>query len=224
MNKPLPPKSIVELMQRVECIAGLTLGELAQRYQFKSPEHLLREKGWPGQLLEYVLGASAGSKPVPDFEHLGVELKSLPIDYNGKPLETTYVSIVPLTNLTGAKWEDSTVKKKLNHVLWLPVLAERDIQPVDRTIGSGFLWQPTQTQEALLKRDWEEQIELIALGRVNEISGHLGQVMQIRPKAANSKVTTDAIGPNGKLIKTLPRGFYLKTSFTQSILMQEFSA
>ncbi|WP_084228100.1 DNA mismatch repair endonuclease MutH [Pseudoalteromonas byunsanensis] len=222
MNKPTPPTSIAQLMKRVDDIAGLTLGELAERYQFKSPEHLLKEKGWPGQLLEYVLGASAGSKPVPDFEHLGIELKSLPIGYNGKPLETTYVSVVPLTNLTGATWQESTVKKKLNHVLWLPVLAERELQPVERTIGCGFLWQPNALQQALLKRDWEEQIELIALGRVDEISGHLGQVMQIRPKAANSKVTTDAIGPNGKLIKTLPRGFYLKTNFTQEILAQEF--
>nr|WP_261594859.1 MULTISPECIES: DNA mismatch repair endonuclease MutH [unclassified Pseudoalteromonas] len=222
--KPSPPQTIAELMQRVEAISGLTLGDLATQYQFKSPEHLLREKGWPGQLLEYVLGASAGSKPVPDFELLGIELKSLPIDYAGKPLETTYVSVVPLTNLTGIRWANSTVKKKLNHVLWLPVLAERDILPVDRTIGSGFLWQPSSAQQAALQRDWEEQIELIALGRVDEISGHLGQVMQIRPKAANSRVTTDAIGPAGKIIKTLPRGFYLKTNFTQSILMQEFKA
>lgn len=222
MRKPNPPATINELMQRVNDIAGITLGELATQYQFKTPEHLLREKGWPGQLLEYVLGASAGSKPVPDFELLGIELKSLPIGYNGKPLETTYVSVVPLTNLTGITWINSSVKKKLNHVLWLPVLAEKELQPTERTIGTGFLWQPTKDQEALLKRDWEEQIELIALGDIEKISGHLGEVLQIRPKAANNKATTNAIGPNGKIIKTLPRGFYLKTHFTHSILSQEF--
>ncbi|AOT09405.1 DNA mismatch repair endonuclease MutH [Pseudoalteromonas luteoviolacea] len=223
MKKPAPPTTIPELLQRVEAIAGLTLGELAEQYHFKSPDDLLREKGWPGQLIEYVLGASAGSKPVPDFEHIGVELKTIPLSYTGKPLETTYVSVVPLTNLTGLTWHNSSVKKKLNHVLWLPILAERDIAPVDRTIGSGFLWQPNATQEAQLQRDWEEQIELIALGRVDEISGHLGEVMQIRPKAANSKALTDAIGPQGGLIKTLPRGFYLKTQFTQNILKNHFS-
>ncbi|MBQ4836353.1 MULTISPECIES: DNA mismatch repair endonuclease MutH [Pseudoalteromonas] len=223
MLKPAPPTSISELLQRVETIAGLTLGELAAQYHFKSPDDLLREKGWPGQLLEYVLGASAGSKPVPDFEHIGIELKTLPLSYTGKPLETTYVSVVPLTNLTGLTWQSSSVKKKLNHVLWLPILAERDIPPINRTIGTGFLWQPDSLQEAQLRRDWEEQIELIAVGRVNEISGHLGEVMQIRPKAANSKVLTDAIGPEGGLIKTLPRGFYLKTQFTQNILKNHFS-
>ena len=46
--------------------------------------------------------------------------------------------------------------------------------------------------------------------------------MQIRPKAAHSKIVTDAIGPNGQIIKTLPRGFYLKTSFTGDILKQQF--
>lgn len=223
MIKPSPPTTIPELLQRVEAIAGLTLGELAAQYHFKSPDDLLREKGWPGQLIEYVLGASAGSKPVPDFEHIGVELKTLPLSYAGKPLETTYVSVVPLTNLTGLTWLHSSVRKKLNHVLWLPILAERDIAPVDRTIGSGFLWQPDAQQEAQLQRDWEEQIELIATGRVNEISGHLGEVMQIRPKAANSKALTDAIGPQGGLIKTLPRGFYLKTQFTHTILLNQFA-
>lgn len=222
MQKPSPPDSINELMQRVNDIAGLTLGELAAIYNFKTPDHLLKEKGWPGQLLEYVLGASAGSKPVPDFEQLNIELKSLPIGYNGKPLETTYVTVVPLTDLTGLTWQNSTVKKKLNHVLWLPVLAERALQPIDRIIGSGFLWQPNAQHEALLRRDWEEQMELIAIGQIEKISGHLGQVLQIRPKAANSKVLTDVIGPSGSLTQTLPRGFYLKTQFTQDILKNQF--
>ena len=84
------------------------------------------------------------------------------------------------------------------------------------------MWQPSPAQDAQLQRDWEEQMELIALGRVDEISGHLGDAMQIRPKAANSKVVTDAIGPNGQIIQTLPRGFYLKTSFTKEILKQQF--
>jgi DNA mismatch repair protein MutH len=217
-----PPRTTAELMQRVNAIAGLTLGEVAAQFNFSVPENLLRDKGWSGQLIEYVLGASAGSRPVPDFEHLGIELKTLPIGYNGKPLETTYVSVVPLTNITGLTWEHSVVKHKLSNVLWLPILAERDIAPIDRVIGSGFLWQPSEQEEAQLQRDWEEQLELIALGRVDEISGHLGEVMQIRPKAANSKALTEAIGPKGKPIMTLPRGFYLKIQFTAAILKQQF--
>ena len=61
MNKPLPPASTSELMTRVNDIAGLTLGEIAASYAFNTPENLLREKGWIGQLIEYVLGATAAS-------------------------------------------------------------------------------------------------------------------------------------------------------------------
>ncbi|MDE3271780.1 DNA mismatch repair endonuclease MutH [Pseudoalteromonas sp. SSM20] len=222
MNKPNAPRDIPELMMRVNTIAGLTLGEIAAQYAFKTPENLLREKGWIGQLIEYVLGATAASKPEPDFPHLGVELKTLPISYTGKPLETTYVSITPLTNLHGVTWQNSVVKKKLSHVLWLPILSERDLAPTDRIIGNGFLWKPSQQEEALLKKDWEELTEMIALGNIEQVNGHFGQVLQLRPKAANSKALTQAIGPNGSEIMTLPRGYYLKTEFTKQILAKQF--
>jgi len=42
--------------------------------------------------------------------------------------------------------------------------------------------------------------------------------MQLRPKAANSKVKTQAFDKNGKPFMTLPRGFYLKINFTQALL------
>lgn len=222
MNKPNAPRDIPELMMRVNAIAGLTLGEIAAQYAFKTPENLLREKGWIGQLVEYVLGATAASKPEPDFPHLGVELKTLPISYTGKPLETTYVSITPLTNLHGVTWQNSVVKKKLSHVLWLPILSERDLAPTDRIIGNGFLWKPSEQEEALLKKDWEELTEMIALGNIEQVNGHFGQVLQLRPKAANSKALTQAIGPNGSEIMTLPRGYYLKTEFTKQILAKQF--
>ena len=221
-SKPTPPTSIAQLMTRVDAIAGLTLGELAAHYHFKTPKDLLKDKGWIGQLIEWVLGASAGSRPEPDFPELGIELKTIPISYTGKPLETTYVSVTPLINLQNATWQNSVVKKKLNHVLWLPILSERDIRPDQRIVGSGFLWQPSPQQEAQLRQDWEELTEMIALGEIDKINGKYGQVMQIRPKAANAKALTNAIGPNGSIIQTLPRGYYLKTHFTQAILSQQF--
>jgi DNA mismatch repair protein MutH len=223
MNKPTPPTQVNQLMERVNRIAGMTLGEVASDFAFKTPENLLREKGWTGQLIEYALGASAASRPEPDFPNLGIELKTLPISYSGKPLETTYVSVTPLKGLHGLTWQNSVVKKKLNHVLWLPILAERDIAPTDRVIGNGFLWQPNAQQEKQLQQDWEELTEMIALGQVEKVNGHFGQVLQIRPKAANSQALTQAIGPEGKEIMTLPRGYYLKTHFTQQILAQQFA-
>ncbi|MMZ71354.1 DNA mismatch repair protein MutH [compost metagenome] len=47
--------------------------------------------------------------------------------------------------------------------------------------------------------------------------------MQLRPKAANSKALTRAIGRNGQPIQTLPRGFYLKIDFTHQLLRRHFA-
>lgn len=217
---PAPPDSVAELMHRAHQLAGLTLNELAAVLQQQLPDNLLRDKGTVGQLIELALGASSGSKAQPDFPELGIELKTLPLDRTGKPLESTYVCVAPMTGATLQRWEDSWVCQKLQHVLWLPVLAERSIPLGERMIGGAFLWQPSAEQQLLLRQDWEELMELLALGRLDEIKGAHGKVMQLRPKGANSKALTAAIGPDGSPVQALPRGFYLKTSFTRQILQQ----
>ncbi|CAH0526799.1 DNA mismatch repair endonuclease MutH [Vibrio hippocampi] len=217
-----PPSSEKELIQRARDIAGLSFGELAQVAQMKVPESLKYDKGWVGQLLEWHLGATAGSKPIQDFPELGIELKSIPIGYNGKPLESTFVCVAPLTGVHGLTWEKSHIRNKLSRVLWLPVEGERDIPVTDRLVGSPLIWSPSKQEELQLKNDWEELMDLIALGKVNQITAHTGEILQIRPKAANSRVKTEAYGVTGQPIKTLPRGFYLRAAFTSYILQTYF--
>ena len=55
--------------------------------------------------------------------------------------------------------------------------------------------------------DWEELMDLIVLGEVERITARHGEVLQLRPKAANSKALTEAIGARGETILTLPMGF-----------------
>lgn len=217
-----PPASLAELHTRCQSLAGLTLGQIATELGVTVPANLQKDKGWVGQLLELALGASAGSKAEPDFPHLAVELKTLPIDHYGKPLESTYVCVAPLTGVTGLRWHESWVCQKLQHVLWVPILAERQIPLTERMIATPFLWRPDPQQMRLLQQDWEELMEQITLGGIDSIRGAQGKVLQLRPKAANSKALTDAVGANGEPIRTLPRGFYLKASFTADILRQQF--
>ena len=94
-----PPSSVDELLSTARSLAGRTLGELAEEVGTDVPLDLRRKKGWVGQLMEARLGAYAGSKPVPDFEELGVELKTMSIGSDGKPMESTYVCAVRLSEL-----------------------------------------------------------------------------------------------------------------------------
>ncbi|MGR5093393.1 DNA mismatch repair endonuclease MutH [Vibrio maritimus] len=217
------PASESELLERARSIAGVSFGELAEQANMKVPENLKRDKGWVGQLLEWHLGAAAGSKPVQDFPEIGVELKSIPVGYNGKPLESTFVCVAPLTGITGLTWETSHIRNKLSRVLWLPVEGEREIPVAERRVGSPLIWSPSEEEETLLRNDWEELMDLIALGGVNQITARSGEVLQIRPKAANSRAKTEAYGASGQPIKTLPRGFYLRAKFTSYILDTYFA-
>ncbi|WP_034916695.1 MULTISPECIES: DNA mismatch repair endonuclease MutH [Erwinia] len=217
-----PPESEAVLLARAHQLAGYTLGELAQKMAFPIPPDLKRDKGWVGMLLEISLGASAGSKAERDFAHIGVELKTIPIDALGRPLETTFVCVAPLTGNSGVTWQTSHVRHKLARVLWIPVEGDRAIPLAARRIGAPLLWSPDSEEEALLQRDWEELMDMIVLGQVERITARHGEVLQIRPKAANSKALTEGIGENGEPIMTLPRGFYLKKTFTAPLLARHF--
>ncbi|PVX42788.1 DNA mismatch repair protein MutH [Pasteurella langaaensis DSM 22999] len=216
------PKTESELLHRAKSIAGLTLGELAAELNIIVPPNLKRDKGWVGQLLEIALGAKAGSKPEQDFAHLGIELKTIPINANGYPLETTFVSLAPLIQNSGVDWENSHVKHKLSRVLWIPVQGERHIPLAERFIGAPILWQPSPEQEQRLRRDWEELMDYIVLGKLNQINAKLGEVLQLRPKGANSRSRAKGVNAQGEIIDTQPLGFYLRKEFTAQILQNFF--
>ena len=216
------PQSEAQLLSQGQLLSGYALGELAAMAGLVAPKDLKRDKGWIGVLLEIWLGASAGSKPEQDFAALGVELKTIPVDSLGRPLETTFVCVAPLTGNTGVTWETSHVRHKLKRVLWIPVEGERSIPLAERRVGSPLLWSPNEEEDRQLRLDWEELMDMIVLGHVERITARHGEVLQLRPKAANARALTEAIGANGEPILTLPRGFYLKKNFTRALLERHF--
>ena len=220
--KQTAPQSEAELMSLCQNIAGQSLQQLADSVNWTVPPDLRRDKGWIGQLLECLLGTSAGNLSEPDFVNLGIELKTIPLNSNYQARETTYVCTVPLLNNIGLQWQDSCVYKKLSRVLWMPVEANPYIPLSHRKVGNGFLWSPGEDDMDILQTDWEDFMELISLGQVETITAHQGEYLQIRPKAANSSAITTGIGSDGLRKQTLPRGFYLRTAFTNQILRQNF--
>lgn len=218
-----PPASEQVLLERARAIAGFSFARLAEQLGEPVPGNQQRAKGWAGQLLERALGASAASLPQPDFQQLGIELKSLPLNSNGQPRESTYVCTVPMKDTLRLSWERSWLRLKLQRVLWVPIEAAPEIPLPERRIGTALLWSPSADDEAVLHQDWEELMELISLGRWEELSAHHGRYLQVRPKAAHSRVLTDSHDSEGNPCQVLPRGFYLRTTFTRQILEQYYA-
>jgi len=217
-----PPADESALLERAWNIAGRTLAEVAARRHARVPRRSIRAKGWAGQLIEAELGADSGSRPRPDFDHLGIELKTIPVGVRGHPRESTHVCTVPLADANGLAWETSAVWRKLRRVLWVPVVSPRGAPLGKRLVGSPFLWSPDAGEEAALRADWEELMEMVCLGRAASISAHHGACLQIRPKAANAQALGWGVDEQGVRVPMNPRGFYLRASFTKQILGQHF--
>ncbi len=214
-----PPQSLDELEQRANALATRSILSIANDLNVTIPSNLLHAKGWVGQLIENFLGASASNLALPDFPNLGVELKTIPVSTDGKPLESTYVCTAP-TRQTAIYWRDSWVYNKLRHVLWVPVISNPELSIQDRIISKPILWQMDPETEHALRIDWEELTEMLQLGYGKNLSAKFGTYLHLRPKAANSKVLIDYLDAQGHNTKIVPKGFYLRPSFTKQILLQ----
>lgn len=220
---PQPPRDETELVARADALSGLRLAELAARFDLPVPPDLRRAKGFVGGLVERALGASAGSRALPDFPELHIELKTLPVDRFGVPVESTFVCTIPLTEIGRVEWADSRVRRKLAQVLWVPVEGERSLAVAERRIGQPLLYRLTGEDELVLRADWEELSGIIGRGHVEALTGHLGKFLQIRPKAAHSRARRLGFDAEGAPFAALPKGFYLRPSFTRALLERHFA-
>ena len=217
------PETEQELLKRCQIMTGQTLLELALTCQQSIPKSFHHSKGWVGQLIESCLGADGTNQAQPDFAHLGIELKTIPLNANKQPRESTYVCTAPLENhntrgLHPETWATSRVRHKLARVLWVPVEADPKIPIPNRRIGSPLLWSLPVALEVVLQQDWEELIEMLHCGQIAHISAKQGVYLQIRPKAAHSRVLIPTLDENADSVWVNPKGFYLRTSFTKEIL------
>ena len=212
------PRDLAALWARADALSGRTLGALAAAHGLEVPPDLRRHKGWVGQLLERCLGVTAASRQTPDFPDLGVELKTLPVNRAGKPLESTYVTRVPAADLQGITWETSPVRAKLARVLFVPVLATRDTPLQERVVGRAILWSPSLAQEAILQADFEAHLAHLRDGLVETLTARNGVALQVRPKGANAADRVWGEGAFASVIWTRPLGFYLRARFTETIV------
>lgn len=213
-----PPRSEAELVARAHALAGRTLLDIARELDVSFSDDAVRTKGKLGTLIERALGAGAGSGAVHDFPGLGVELKTIPVDRQGRPRESTFVCTIAIRDTENAAWESSWVRAKLSRVLFVPIETESASRWSERTVLSPLLWSPTQEQEAALRADFDDLIGKIATGNIEALTAREGRALQVRPKARSGAARARMIGQDGEVIATVPRGFYLRATFTRTLL------
>jgi DNA mismatch repair protein MutH len=214
-----PPRDEAELHARLRKLAGRSLGEIAAGQGVPVPQDLRRNKGWVGQLLERALGANAGSRAEPDFPHLGIELKTIPIDARHRPMESCFVASLDLAKVD-TRWETSPVRKKLARVSWVAVEAAPELPLAARRFGASILWSPSPEEQQVLRNDYEDIVELLSEGVI--VRGDRGVLLQLRPKGRNAADLRHALDEEGAPAIAPPRAFYLRRGFTAALLDRHF--
>lgn len=221
--KSSPPKTEAELEARCKDIEGLSFAQLSLKLGISIPLQANQRKGWVGQAIELALGADANNLALPDFQQLGIELKTLPMAQSGKPAESTFITSIPLLTIHQQTWKNSQCYQKLKRVLWIPIEGDKRIPYAQRRIGQGFIWTPNEHQESVLAADWHYLTLQISTGQLETLDARAGEYLQVRPKGANGKSLCYGFDTEGSKIKTLPRGFYLRSCFTHQIISENSS-
>ncbi|MGV0005706.1 MAG: MutH/Sau3AI family endonuclease [Candidatus Porifericomitaceae bacterium WSBS_2022_MAG_OTU9] len=178
MIRPLPPASEQLLLQRAMLLAGRSIAEVAASLAWTPPSSSRLDCGWSGRLMEAVLGASAGSRPEPDFPGLGLELKTVPVGVTGKPRTPSFLCTVQLP-LPQPAWEYSLPYRKLARMLWLPIVGKKGQAPGSRRIGTACLFSPTPEQWRVLHGDWSDIMEYLHLQ--GTVPPQCGKWLCVRP-------------------------------------------
>jgi DNA mismatch repair protein MutH len=208
------------LLGHARALVGITLADLADAMGLPVPVGTVRTKGWPGQIIERELGAGEGGVRGPDFAALGVELKTVPVDPDLTPRESTAVCQIDPVTISGESWETSYVRRKLARVLFVALEVRDEARDVgERRVSAVRLWSPSPAEDLVLRADFELFVRgFFRVGRAAEITGHHGVALQVRPKGRNAADVRSAYGPDGAPVRIGKSGFYLRPSFVGPIV------
>jgi DNA mismatch repair protein MutH len=212
--------ALAALMRHARALVGVSLADLADGLGLPAPAGRVRTKGWSGQIIERELGVDGGGVRGPDFAALGIELKTVPVDPQGEPLESTAVCQIDPIAIAAESWATSYTRHKLERVLWIALEVASRTAPVgDRRVAAVCLWSPSPAEDAVLAADFELFVrDYFRRGRAAEITGHQGRALQVRPKGRDAADLRAAYDADGNLVQIGKCGFYLRPGFVSRIL------
>lgn len=185
-------------------------------------------KGGMGNLLEErYFGYKKNSDENPDFEKIGLELKTTCIDpakrkgWRYKAGERLVITMIPFQDEMTKNYENSHLCSKLENVLLIVYLRNKDICKLDQEIKFvGKMNIPAEDLE-IIKHDYHQIVETIQQGRAQDLSEGATNYLGACTKGSNAEKSMRAqfYAPG---TKAKSRAFCLKQSYMNSLLQSLF--
>ena len=145
-------------------------------------------KGVFGQMLESgYFNIENNSEPVPDFEEVGLELKSTPMRKlkrgGHSPKERLALGIINYEEIVDQTFEESFLAKNKD-LLIVFYLYEKGKEPLRYKILDATEWIFPEDDLEIIRRDWNDIREMVKRGRAHEISGGMTFYLEAMPKGA----------------------------------------
>ena len=178
-----------------------------------------KDKGKFGSILErgyYRIEKNNENKP--DFEELGIELKTTPMVRTTKkkyrPKERLSLNMIDYCGLIEKGFEGSLLKKN-RELLVVFYLHDDQLVVEDRRILKVVLWTFSEEDIRVIEEDWNTIANMVLEGRAHEISCGQTYYLEAAPKGAGGGKGMKK-QPYSE-IKAKPRAFALKQCYVQKI-------
>ena len=176
-------------------------------------------KGRLGQLIEeYHFGLQINNEARPDFEALGIELKTSPLRRNSKDelvaKERISLGMIDYFQIIQERFHSSGFWRKNEHLLIIFYI--HSAKPfVYRKIHLADLWQFSKSDLIIIEQDWNFIRTKVEYGLAHELSE--GDTMYLGAATKGASKASKRDQPNGS-IRAMSRAYSLKTSYVNRII------
>ncbi|HIP12856.1 MAG TPA: hypothetical protein EYG73_09090 [Arcobacter sp.] len=215
--------NIISIVNYANKLVGKTINNIIVSSPYDNT-FKTKDKGSIGKIIEkHWFNIEPNSSPLPDFDKVSVELKIIPLIQQKTKIavkERTKICSIDYKKLILETWDNSHAKEKLNKVLFIYYLYDKD-NIRNSLIKKIDLWELNQgNNEFIIKYDWLNVQQKVKDGYAHELSESLCKVLAPARsgsggKDKNGKLKDLVIQPIQKYRNdALKRSFALKQSFT----------
>lgn len=213
------------LFETITHSKGKTIGQIKEELDIERNKMV---KGASGLIVENLLGIKNNNRDEADIPEIGCEIKILPLQKNRngeiKAKEPTAIQMINYMEVATETWETAKLRGKIALTFWVVYLAKnngRALNQNDYIIIDYYLDHPTDVQNGIFKKDWEDIQEYIVKGLADKLSCSMGTYLEPKTKGANNQDKTDAPDGHGGTLKARRRAFYYKKNYTNSVIIPQ---